>query len=170
MTSRATSHAPFEATDHAFERDVGSVYRALMSVRSASDEPVLGVQIGDSARRHRQLEAPGRQRASPTARGSLQRARAAVTLRHERGVAASRRMFAYDAAVVARRPHVPHFYLLGIAVIRTEQGNDYGVCSSTPSTRSSRQSKAPRASRWTRQRLQTSLDTSTLATRSTDVF
>ena len=116
----------FRGNQRAFERDVGNVYRALMSVRFARDEPVLGVQIGDRLVGTATLEEPGRPTSFADSFRSLQCARAAVTLLLESGVAASRRMFAYDAAVVARRPHVPHFYLLGIAVIRTEQGNGYG--------------------------------------------
>ena len=116
----------FRGDKPSFERNVGNVYRALMSVRFAREEPVLGVQIGDRLVGTATLEQPGRPTSFADSFRSPRCARAAVTLLLEAGVAASKRMFAYDAAVVARKPQVPHFYLLGIAVVRAEQGNGYG--------------------------------------------
>jgi GNAT superfamily N-acetyltransferase len=120
------AHYLFRGDQRAFRRDVGNLYRALVKVRLAQEEPVLGVEIGGRLVGAATLEEPGRPSSFADGFQTLECARATLGLVVQAGLAATRRLVAYGSAVTAGRSPEPQFYLLGLAVVRSEQGNGFG--------------------------------------------
>jgi ribosomal protein S18 acetylase RimI-like enzyme len=116
----------FRGNERSFRRDAGNLFRALVMVRLAKREPVIGLQIGGTLIGVATVEEPGPPTTLADGLRSVECARALLALAVGARVAGMRRIAAYGDSVAAHRPSGRHFYLLGIAVLRSHQGRGFG--------------------------------------------
>jgi ribosomal protein S18 acetylase RimI-like enzyme len=112
----------FRGSPGGFDRCVRSLYRALLEVRLAKGEPILGAESDGEIVGVATLEETDTVTTLRDGASSWASLRATTALFVGAGPASLRRLTAYASAVNGERPTEPHCYLHGLAVARRAQG------------------------------------------------